>query len=226
MSYRRLMNHFCTVGLLVATRTFAQIHGTWVISSQLPVGSDNITDIAKVELEQNGDNVIGTYSGVLGLKRSVQGTYDGAQISVTVDGIWPQNASALQAALSGSISADSGSGKLTAGPANGSWTARRPAPGEVLEPKATVTVDYRSEEPGRSHNIAPDDLPKAGPALTLASAPILVPRPANAWPKAPPGFQVTLYADGFITHARSRRLPTATSSLRRVISGKSKFCAA
>src|SRR2546425_48445 len=118
MSYLRFITHFCRASLLVfAPTVFAQIHGTWVISSQLPVGSDNITDMARVELEQNGDAVKGIYSGVLGLKRSVQGTYDGARISLIVDGIWPQTASPLQAALSGSLSADSGSGKLSAGPA-------------------------------------------------------------------------------------------------------------
>jgi glucose/arabinose dehydrogenase len=199
MFVRKFVMQSCRTALLFlfAACAFAQVNGIWVFSSQLPVGTEMITDISKVELEQNGDSLTGKYFGVLGKGRTVTGTYDGTQISLNIDGIWPQDGSQFPAALTGSLSASSGSGKVTAGPVQGAWTARRPTPGEDLEPSADVTVDYRSEAPGRVHRISPRDLPKAGFPLTLASAPKLIPRPANAWPKAPPGFQVTLYADGF-----------------------------
>jgi hypothetical protein len=120
------------------------------------------------------------------------------QISLTVEGEWPQDGSAIEATLTGTLSEDAGSGNLTVGTlAQGTWTVRRPEPGEDLEPSAAVTADYRSERPGRSREIGLTDLPEAGPAQTLASAPKLIARPPYAWPKAPRGFQVSLYADGF-----------------------------
>ena len=201
---QKLIKQFCRTGLLpllaltaFAQVTRAQIAGTWTFTSQLPAGSETITDTAKVQLEQEGSSVGGQYFGVLGYAKSLKGTYNGNQVSLTLVGQWPQDGSTLVAILAGTLSATSGSGKVTAGPAQGAFTASRPDRNQDLEPTATVTVDYRSEKPGASHKISPADLPGAGPALTLASAPKLVPRPPNAWPQAPAGFTVSLYADGF-----------------------------
>jgi glucose/arabinose dehydrogenase len=193
---QRLGKQLCRAILLplLAVNASAQISGTWVFSSQIPVGND----IAKVELEENGDALTGRYFGLLGYGRTVKGAYKGDQISLTVEGEWPQDGSAIEATLTGTLSEDSGSGDLTVGTlAQGTCTARRPEPGEDLEPSAAVTVDYRSERPRRSREISPADLPEASPALTLATAPKLIARPPHAWPKAPRGFQVSLYADGF-----------------------------
>src|SRR5438445_10316521 len=96
--------------LPLAACAFAQIDGTWVFSSQLPLGTETITDVAKVELERSGNTVTGTYFGLLGLRRAVTGTYDGAQISLSVDGVWPQDGRAMPAGLTGSISTNSGEG--------------------------------------------------------------------------------------------------------------------
>lgn len=180
-----------------ASGAFAQVEGTWVLSSRIPVGSEILTDISRLELQQQGATISGTYSGVLGQKRTVTGTYDGTRISLTVSGEWPTDATPIVATLSGSASANSGSGDLNAGPSQGTWTLHRPLPGQDLTPSASVTVDYTTQKPGTFHKISPKDLPKAGLALTLASAPKLIPRPQNAWPQAPPGFKVTLYASGF-----------------------------
>jgi len=38
------------------------------------------------------------------------------------------------------------------------------------------------------------DLPAPNPAEAVGNSPRLIPKPANAWPTAPPGFKVTLYA--------------------------------
>jgi glucose/arabinose dehydrogenase len=194
--FRRTGRFALLVGAFIRI-TFAQIDGTWVFSSQIPIGTEVVTDIARIELQQSGNGVSGVYSGALGQGRRVSGTYSGEQVSLTVEGEWPTNAAPIGATLNGTLSAISGSGALAAGPAQGAWTARRPDPGENLEPRAAVTVDYTTEKPGSSHKISPTDLPKAGPVLTLTSAPKLVPRPADAWPKAPEGFQVSLYAEGF-----------------------------
>jgi hypothetical protein len=74
----------------------------------------------------------------------------------------------------------------------GTWTSRRPKPDEDLEPDAKVSVDYRSERPGASRKITFEDLPKPGFPLTLANRPKTIPRPPDALPKAPRGFQVSL----------------------------------
>jgi glucose/arabinose dehydrogenase/mono/diheme cytochrome c family protein len=60
-------------------------------------------------------------------------------------------------------------------------------------PSAPFT-DYRFEKPGQSRKILSKDLPE--PSASSSNGPIVVPRPANAWPKAPPGFSVQLYASG------------------------------
>lgn len=56
-------------------------------------------------------------------------------------------------------------------------------------------MDFHSEEPGKVHHITVDALPEpyASKSAAIFSRP--VPRPADAWPKAPEGFKVTLYAE-------------------------------
>ena len=56
-------------------------------------------------------------------------------------------------------------------------------------------TDFSGEQPGKVHHITPADLP--APYATKSSAVFSrpVPRPADAWPQAPAGFKVTLYAE-------------------------------
>lgn len=54
--------------------------------------------------------------------------------------------------------------------------------------------DYRFEKPGQFHKIRPKDLPP--PAASYSNGPIIVNRPANAWPRVPKGFQVQLFTTG------------------------------
>jgi glucose/arabinose dehydrogenase len=56
-------------------------------------------------------------------------------------------------------------------------------------------VDFHGQTPGRVHRITPADLPKPYATKSAASFPKIVPRPADAWPQAPAGFKVELYAD-------------------------------
>jgi len=55
-------------------------------------------------------------------------------------------------------------------------------------------VDYRTEKPGVFHKITVNDLPKPFDTKSVANFPKIVPRPENAWPHAPTGFKVDLYA--------------------------------
>ncbi len=59
-----------------------------------------------------------------------------------------------------------------------------------------VFADWSDEIPGLSHKITVGDLPEPKPGESVRNQPRIVPRPANAWPIAPPGFKVTLYAGG------------------------------
>ncbi|MBE7210717.1 MAG: PQQ-dependent sugar dehydrogenase [Gluconacetobacter diazotrophicus] len=57
-------------------------------------------------------------------------------------------------------------------------------------------ADWSGEQPGVSRRITVDDLPAPAAEQSVRNQPRIVPRPANAWPVAPPGFEVTLYAGG------------------------------
>lgn len=61
-------------------------------------------------------------------------------------------------------------------------------------PKEPYT-DWRTEAPGKTHKITVADLPKPYESESVFNGPRLVARPANAWPKVPPGFKVELYAE-------------------------------
>ena len=65
----------------------------------------------------------------------------------------------------------------------------------VLRGQAAFS-DYRKERPGLFHKIVPEDLPRPFETSSALNFPKLVSRPANAWPQAPAGFTVELYASG------------------------------
>ncbi|MGI4756001.1 MAG: PQQ-dependent sugar dehydrogenase [Janthinobacterium lividum] len=56
--------------------------------------------------------------------------------------------------------------------------------------------DWSQEKPGTSHKVLVTDLPEPNPGQSVRKQPHLVPRPKDAWPIAPAGFRVTLYAGG------------------------------
>ena len=62
--------------------------------------------------------------------------------------------------------------------------------------RRAVFGDYRSERPGLFHKITPSDLPKPFSTKSAENGPTVVPRPEGAWPQAPAGFKVELYALG------------------------------
>jgi glucose/arabinose dehydrogenase len=57
-------------------------------------------------------------------------------------------------------------------------------------------MDYRGEVPGKVHKITPGDLPKPYATTAAENHPDVVRRPADAWPQAPTGFKVDLFASG------------------------------
>ena len=55
-------------------------------------------------------------------------------------------------------------------------------------------TDFRFEQPGKVRKITVQDLPKAYATKSSNNGPQVVERPEGAWPKAPAGFRVQLYA--------------------------------
>jgi glucose/arabinose dehydrogenase len=76
--------------------------------------------------------------------------------------------------------------------------------GQVVTGQAAF-ADWNQQQPGTRRKITVADLPEPKPDEAVNNGPHLVAKPANAWPIAPPGFKVTLYAGGDFT-------PTAASS--------------
>jgi glucose/arabinose dehydrogenase len=79
-----------------------------------------------------------------------------------------------------------------------SSTENAPAP-------STPFTDYRYEKPGLIHKITVEDLPPPFATPSATNGPKIVARPEGAWPQAPPGFQVDLYAAG-LDNPRSIRV--------------------
>jgi len=63
-------------------------------------------------------------------------------------------------------------------------------------PPPAPFTDYRYEAPGNTRRITTKDLPAPYATKSAEHEANIVPRPANAWPKAPPGFKVELFATG------------------------------
>ena len=86
-------------------------------------------------------------------------------------------------------------------------------------PKPPFT-DYRFEKPGQIHKITLKDLPAPFDTPSASNGPTIVPRPHNAWPKAPAGFEVTLYTTGLDNPRRIRRAPNGDLFVAEVSTGK------
>jgi glucose/arabinose dehydrogenase len=57
-------------------------------------------------------------------------------------------------------------------------------------------VSYKDEKPGVTRKITVADLPKPYATKGVSNSPDVVARPDGAWPQAPQGFKVELYAEG------------------------------
>jgi glucose/arabinose dehydrogenase len=89
------------------------------------------------------------------------------------------------------------SGKVTAASSAAPASAASTQTSMVKDasPQAPFT-DYRFETPGTMRKITVNDLPQPYATQSAENAAELVPRPDNAWPVAPAGYKVELYATG------------------------------
>lgn len=83
---------------------------------------------------------------------------------------------------------------------------RRVAPRIPPPPPAPFT-DYRYEAPGHERKITVADLPAPYATSSAGNAPSIVARPAGILPKAPPGFEVNLFAERLNGPRVIRRAP-------------------
>jgi glucose/arabinose dehydrogenase len=66
---------------------------------------------------------------------------------------------------------------------------------DVLTGQAAFT-DWSQQKPGVRHHLTVGDLPAPNPAEAVNNTAHVVARPSDAWPMAPAGFKVALYAGG------------------------------
>ena len=84
--------------------------------------------------------------------------------------------------------------------------AQQGAAQSVLTGQAAF-IDYRSMKAGTFRKITVADLPQPFATESARNNARLVPRPADAWPQAPVGFKVDLYAAGLEGPRQIRRAP-------------------
>jgi glucose/arabinose dehydrogenase len=92
----------------------------------------------------------------------------------------------------------------------------------LLTGQAAFT-DYAQQQPGVRHKITLADLPAPNPAEAVNNTAHIIVRPEGAWPTAPPGFKVTLYAGGDTKpmqradNTQHMRLSSGTFTMPRLI---------
>jgi glucose/arabinose dehydrogenase len=92
----------------------------------------------------------------------------------------------------------------------------------VLTGQAAFT-DAAHESPGTLRHLTAADLPAPAPDQSVDNGPSVVPRPANAWPQAPKGFKVDLYATGLDNPREMRTAPNGDIFLAESETGKIKI---
>jgi glucose/arabinose dehydrogenase len=86
--------------------------------------------------------------------------------------------------------------------------------------QASPYVDFHGERPGQVHRITPSALPRPYVTKSAANFSDPIPRPADAWPQAPQGFQVDLYARGLKNPRLIRTAPNGDIFLAESDPGK------
>ena len=88
------------------------------------------------------------------------------------------------------------------------WPSRAELPsGANVERSQAAFTDYRHQSPGTIRKITVADLPQPYQTESADNRPHIVPRPADAWPRALTGFTVTQYATGLSNPRLIRRAP-------------------
>jgi len=93
---------------------------------------------------------------------------------------------------------------------------------ETTNPPTVTFTDYRGQHPGTVHKITPSDLPPPYATPSVADSPRLVDKPAAAWPLAPAGFKVALYASGLDNPRLIRTAPNGDLFLAESQPGRIK----
>ena len=81
-------------------------------------------------------------------------------------------------------------------------------------------TDYTQEHPGVRRKITLADLPQPKQDESVDNGPSVVPRPEGAWPVAPAGFKVEMYAQGFKEPRLMRTAPNGDIFLADSHGGK------
>jgi len=92
----------------------------------------------------------------------------------------------------------------------------------VLTGQAAFT-DAAHESPGTRRHLTVADLPEPAPEQSVDNGAHIVPRPDNAWPIAPKGFKVELYATGLDNPRLLRTAPNGDIFLAESETGKIKI---
>ncbi|MBV9625818.1 MAG: PQQ-dependent sugar dehydrogenase, partial [Acidobacteria bacterium] len=92
----------------------------------------------------------------------------------------------------------------------------------AMPPKPPFT-DFRFEKPGNVRRITVQDLPEPYATDSATAPPKIVPRPSDAWPVAPSGFKVELFATGLTNPRLMRRAPNGDIFLAETAAGDIKI---
>ena len=109
---------------------------------------------------------------------------------------------------------------------NPSTEASTPPPADTTTSKLKAPAptapftDFRYEKPGTVRKIAGKDLPQPYATQSAENGPDLVGRPDSAWPVAPAGFKVQLYATGLDNPRLLRTAPNGDVFLAESSSGR------
>ena len=110
-----------------------------------------------------------------------------------------------------------GQAGATATPAAATGASAQPL--KDPSPNAPFT-DFRYETPGTTRKITVKDLPEPFASKSSSNGPEVVARPANAWPVAPAGFKVELYAAGLENPRWLRTAPNGDTFLAEMEPGR------
>jgi glucose/arabinose dehydrogenase len=107
-------------------------------------------------------------------------------------------------------------------PTNGAPAETAPASISKLKAPAPTPpfTDFRYEQPGKFRKIAVNDLPQPYATPSAENGPDVVARPSDAWPKAPAGFKVELYAEGLDNPRLMRTAPNGDVFLAESNAGR------
>jgi glucose/arabinose dehydrogenase len=111
----------------------------------------------------------------------------------------------------------SGKAAPAGGPAPAAAAAMAPVKDRAPNPPFT---DFRYEAPGTTRKITVADLPEPFATKSADNGAQLVTRPANAWPVAPAGFKVELYAAGLDNPRLLRTAPNGDIFLAETEPGR------